>query len=42
MMTRVVGEGFVNPIAAVEAISKFEGPANGIRFNPKANAKIST
>ena len=26
---------FAMPIAAVDAINKFEGPANGMRFNPK-------
>jgi hypothetical protein len=30
-----------NAIAALEAISRFEGPANGIRLKPKPNPKIN-
>jgi hypothetical protein len=28
------------PIAAVEAIKRFEGPKKGIKFNPKATRKV--
>jgi len=38
----VVVSGVINPIAKVEAISKFEGPANGIKLKPKAVRKKIT
>jgi hypothetical protein len=28
------------PMAAVEAIRRFEGPKKGIKFNPKATRKV--
>ena len=37
----VAGSGFTNPMANVDAMSRFEGPANGIRLNPKPPRKIS-
>lgn len=36
MRTRVVVSAFIIPTAAVDAINRLEGPANGIRFRPKA------
>lgn len=36
----VVGSVLPNPMAAVEAISRLEGPANGMRLNPNAVAKM--
>jgi hypothetical protein len=30
---------FPNPTVAVEAMNKFDGPANGIRLNPKDTKK---
>ena len=39
---RVPASAPFNPIAAVDAMRRFEGPANGIRLNPKAVAKIIT
>ena len=39
-ITMVRGSVVPNPMAAVEAISRFEGPANGIMLNPKEVAKI--
>ncbi len=38
--TNVAMSVLPNPTPTVEAISRFEGPAKGIRFNPKAVAKI--
>jgi hypothetical protein len=37
--TNVPASAPVMPMAAVEAISKFEGPANGIKLKPKAVKK---
>ena len=31
---------FPKPMAAVDAINRFEGPANGIKLNPKPVRKI--
>jgi hypothetical protein len=36
---RVVMSAFAMPMAAVDAMSKFEGPANGIKLKPKAVRK---
>jgi hypothetical protein len=38
--TSVVTSAFPKPIAAVDAISKFEGPANGIKLKAKPVKKI--
>lgn len=40
MMTSVVASAFPKLMAAVEAMSRFEGPANGIRLNPKPVKKM--
>ena len=40
--TNVEASAFPKLIAAVDAISRFEGPANGIKLNPKAVRKIIT
>jgi hypothetical protein len=40
MKTIVNGSVLPKPIAALEAMSKFEGPANGIRLNANEVAKI--
>ena len=40
--TKVEASAFPKLIAAVDAISRFDGPANGIKLNPKAVRKIIT
>lgn len=39
MENKVIGSELVIPTAAVDAISKLEGPAKGMRFSPKAVRK---
>jgi hypothetical protein len=38
--TIVMGSVLPSPMAAVEAMSRFDGPANGIRLNPNEVPKI--
>ena len=38
--SRVLVVGFTKPMAAVEAIRRFEGPKNGIRFRANAKTKV--
>lgn len=40
IITKVIGSAVPMPMAAVEAINKFEGPANGIKLNPNDVAKM--
>ena len=38
--TNVAVSAVPNPIAAVEAINRFDGPKNGIMLNPKAVSRM--
>jgi hypothetical protein len=40
IINNVVESALVIPIAAVEAIKRFEGPANGIKLKPKEVRKM--
>ena len=42
IINKVVVSGVTKPMAKVEAMSKFEGPANGIKLKPKAVRKKIT
>ena len=39
IISNVVVSGVTKPMAKVDAISRFEGPANGIKLNPNAVRK---
>jgi hypothetical protein len=41
IISNEVVSAFTKPIAAVEAMKRFEGPANGIKLKPKAVRKIN-
>ena len=40
IVNNAVGSAFTKPMAAVDAIKRFEGPKNGIKFSPKATRKV--
>jgi len=40
IVSSAIGSAFTNPMAAVDAIKRFEGPKKGIKFNPKATRKV--
>jgi len=40
IVSNAVASAFTMPMAAVDAIRRFEGPKKGIKFNPKATRNV--